>query len=57
MASMTERLMNIEQLMERELAGKTEVLGANLPSHVSHHKSHMTSYGIEPGPPRWKPGD
>jgi hypothetical protein len=33
----------MEQLMEGELAGKTEILGENLPQwHFVHHKSNMT---------------
>jgi hypothetical protein len=43
----------MEQLVERELAGETEVLGKNLPQYYFvHHKSHMIQFGIEPGPPR-----
>jgi hypothetical protein len=35
--------MNVEQLVERELAGETEVLGETLPQcHCAHRKSHMT---------------
>jgi hypothetical protein len=35
-------MMNVEQLMERELAGETELLGENLPQyHFVHNKSHM----------------
>jgi hypothetical protein len=34
--------MNIEQLVEWELAGETEVLGENLSHcHFLHQKSHM----------------
>jgi hypothetical protein len=35
--------MNVEQSVECELAGETEVRGENLPQrHFAHHKSHMT---------------
>jgi hypothetical protein len=27
------------------------------PAPLSHHKSHLTRPGIEPGPPRWKASD
>jgi hypothetical protein len=36
-------MMIVEQSIECELAGETEVLGANLPQrHFVHHKSHWT---------------
>jgi hypothetical protein len=50
--------MIMEQLVEWRLAGKTEVLGENLPQcHFDHHKSHMTWRWIEPGPPRCEASD
>jgi hypothetical protein len=48
-------LMNIEQLVACELAGKTEVLRKNLPQcHFIHHKSHMTLPDIKPTSPQWE---
>jgi hypothetical protein len=36
-------MMIVEQSVECELTGETEVLGENLPRrHFVHHKSHMT---------------
>jgi hypothetical protein len=36
-------MMIVEQLVECELTGETEVLGENLHQrHFVHHKSHMT---------------
>jgi hypothetical protein len=43
-------MMIVEQSVECELAGKTEVLGENLPQcHFDHHKPHITWPGLEPG--------
>jgi hypothetical protein len=48
--------MSVEQSVEWELAGKTEVLGENLPQrYFVHHRSHMTRPGIEPGRRGGKP--
>jgi hypothetical protein len=46
-------IMSMEQSVEWELAGETEVLGENLPKchFVHYHKSHMTWPGLEPGQP------
>jgi hypothetical protein len=36
-------MMIVERLVERELAGETQILGENLPQHhFARHKSHMT---------------
>jgi hypothetical protein len=51
-------MVNVEQSVEWELAGETEVLGENLPQcHFVHHKSHTTWARFEPGPPRWEASD
>jgi hypothetical protein len=50
-------MMHVEQSVEWELTGETEVLGENLPQCHFVHKSHMTWPGLEPGPPRWEAGD
>jgi hypothetical protein len=51
-------MMSVEQSVEWELAGETEVLGKNLLQyHFVHHKSHMTCPGTEPGPPWWETGN
>jgi hypothetical protein len=50
--------MSVEQSVEWELTGETEVLGENMPQrHFVHHKFHMTWPGLEPGPPLWEVGD
>jgi hypothetical protein len=51
-------MMNVDQLMEQELAEETEVFGENLSQrHFAYHKSHMTWFGIEPGMYWWEAGD
>jgi hypothetical protein len=50
MASVIGLLMNMEQFVEYELTGETEVLRENLPQcHFVNDKFHMTSTEIEPG--------
>jgi hypothetical protein len=59
--SATERpimIMMMENLGEWRLAGETEVLGENLHQrHFVHHKTYLTRFGREPGPPRWEASD
>jgi hypothetical protein len=48
-------MMTVEQSVEWELAGETEVLRENLPQcHFVHHKSHMTYPWIEPRTSQWE---
>jgi hypothetical protein len=48
----------VEQLVECDLAGETEVLGENLPQrHFVHHKYHMTRPGLEPKMQRQEAND
>jgi hypothetical protein len=47
-------IVRMENLVEKILAGETEVLGENLPQrHFVHHKSHLTKSGL----PRCKASD
>jgi hypothetical protein len=46
-------MMNVEQSLEWELVGETEVLEKTYPSATLA----TTSPGLEPGPPRWEAGD
>jgi hypothetical protein len=48
--------MMIEYLVERKLAGETEVFGENLSQrHFVHHKSHLPEPGSNPGRRDGKP--
>jgi hypothetical protein len=45
-------------IVEKLVAGETEVLGENLlQHHFVYHKSHITTPGFELGPPRWEASD
>jgi hypothetical protein len=51
-------MITVEQPVEWELAGETEVLGETLPQcHSVHHKSQVTLSELEPGPPLLEAGD
>jgi hypothetical protein len=51
-------MVSVEQSVELELGGETEVLRENQPQcHFVHHKSHMTFPEFEPGPSLWEAGD
>jgi hypothetical protein len=50
-------IMNAEQLVELELAGKpkqSEIAGPQ--SNIVHHKSNISCSGIKSGLPRWEAG-
>jgi hypothetical protein len=48
-------MMSMEQLVEWELVGETEVLGGNLSQRrFSHSKSYKNRPQTEPGSPQWK---
>jgi hypothetical protein len=50
------RMTSVDQSVEWELAGVTEVLGKNLPqSHFAHHKSQWPDLGSNPGRRGGKP--
>jgi hypothetical protein len=51
--------MIVEKQMERRLAGKTEVLGENLPQRHFCQSQNPTwpDPVFEPGLPRWEAGD
>jgi hypothetical protein len=51
-------MMSVEQSVEWELAGGTEVSGENMPQrHFVHRKSHMICPRLEAGTPLWEAGD
>lgn len=51
-------VMNVEQMMEWELADKQKYLeNTRQKLHFVHHKPHLNWNGIEPVPPRWEASD
>jgi hypothetical protein len=49
--------MNVEQLVELELAGKPKQSETARPhSNIVHHESNIIRPGIEPGLPGWEAG-
>jgi hypothetical protein len=51
-------MMNVEQSVEWELEGDTEVVGENLPQYnFVHHKSHTIWLGLKPRLPRLETSD
>jgi hypothetical protein len=51
-------MMVVQQSVECELAGETEVLEGNvLQCHFVHHKFHMSRPGLKQGPQWWETGD
>jgi hypothetical protein len=51
-------MTNVEQLVDWELTGETEILGENLPQcYFVLHKSHMTWPGLELGQAWWETGN
>jgi hypothetical protein len=49
--------MGVEQSAEL-VAEETDILGENVGQfRFVHHKSHVTSPGLQPGPPQWEAGD
>jgi hypothetical protein len=48
-------MMSVEQSVEWELAGETDVLRENVPRcHFVHHKFHMTFPGLDLGALHWE---
>jgi hypothetical protein len=51
-------MMTVKQSVKCELAGKTEVLGENMPQcYFVDYKSYMTWPGLEPSLPWCEAGD
>jgi hypothetical protein len=51
-------MVTAEKLVEKRLAGETEVVGENLPQcYFDHQKSHMSRPGLKLGQPQWETSD